>query len=109
MGSMRGLTGTTVSKLVAAGLALLVAAVALTGISCLSVTQARCSLSGFLHGRPALDVPYAGTRPAVVDRMLEVTESTRTRIFGAPAVCDGESQVRVYEVRDGALESMGMV
>ena len=41
--------------------------------------------------------------------MLEVTESTRTRIFGAPAVCDGESQVRVYEVRDGALESMGMV
>lgn len=61
-----------------------------------------------LKRHPRLQVLH-GHLHRVVDRMLEVTESTRTRIFGAPAVCDGESQVRVYEVRDGALESMGMV
>jgi 3',5'-cyclic-AMP phosphodiesterase len=68
-----------------------------------------------LKKHPRLQVLH-GHLHRVVDRMLEVRESTRTRIFGAPAVCDaadeggaGESHVRVYEVREGVLESMGML
>jgi 3',5'-cyclic-AMP phosphodiesterase len=65
-----------------------------------------------LRKHPRLQVLH-GHLHRVVDRMLEVRESTRTRIFGAPAVCDaresGEGHVRVYDVRDGALESLGMV
>jgi 3',5'-cyclic AMP phosphodiesterase CpdA len=45
----------------------------------------------------------------VVDRVLGAAE---TRIFGAPAVCDrtdAGSCVRLYDVRDGALQSAGIV
>jgi 3',5'-cyclic AMP phosphodiesterase CpdA len=65
-----------------------------------------------LRNHPRVQVLH-GHLHRVVDRMLEVRESTRTRIFGAPAVCDasdaGEGHVRVYDVRNGALESLGMV
>lgn len=71
-----------------------------------------------LRRHPRLQVLH-GHLHRVVDRMLEVKDGTRTRIFGAPAVCEapdtgdsGEAHarmVRVYEVREGALESMGMV
>jgi hypothetical protein len=72
-------------------------------------------LIDMLAKHPRLQVLH-GHLHRVVDRMLEVRDTTRTRIFGAPAVCDapesgdsGEARVRVYDVRDGALESMGMV
>lgn len=69
-----------------------------------------------LRRHPRLQVLH-GHLHRVVDRMLEVKGSTRTRIFGAPAVCDanepgreaGGEHVRMYDVRDGALESLGMV
>lgn len=68
-----------------------------------------------MRTHPRLQVLH-GHLHRVVDRMLEVRDTTRTRIFGAPAVCDApepgssrEARVRVYEVRDGALESMGIV
>jgi 3',5'-cyclic AMP phosphodiesterase CpdA len=45
----------------------------------------------------------------VIDRLLGGLG--RSRIFGAPAIVedDGVSRVRLYEVRDGALESAGLV
>lgn len=68
-----------------------------------------------LRRHPRLQVLH-GHLHRVVDRMLEVKDTTRTRIFGAPAVCEaaesgdsGVARVRIYEVREGALESMGMV
>ena len=45
----------------------------------------------------------------VVDRVVEFG---KVRIFGAPAIVDdleGEARVRLYELRDGVLESAGMV
>lgn len=68
-----------------------------------------------LRRHPRLQVLH-GHLHYVVDRMLEVSESTQTRIFGAPAVCDAQAHtgsgtvhVRLYDVRDGALESLGMI
>ena len=59
-------------RLAAAGLTLLIGAATVTGLSCLSLTQTQCTISSLVHGRQELDVPYAGTRPAVVERMLEM-------------------------------------
>ncbi|WP_114954949.1 SAM-dependent methyltransferase [Sphingosinicella terrae] len=64
--------GPWVPRLAAAGLTLLIGLSLLTGISCLSLNQTQCSISSLLNGREDLDVPYAGTRPAVVSRMLEM-------------------------------------
>jgi 3',5'-cyclic AMP phosphodiesterase CpdA len=46
----------------------------------------------------------------VIDRILGAVGS-KSRIFGAPAIVedDGSSRVRLYEVRDGFLESAGLV
>ena len=41
----------------------------------------------------------------------QVVHFGRDRIFGAPAVVDDEcaARVRMYEVRDGALASLGLI
>ena len=56
--------------------ALALAALAVGGLGlgarCLSPTQARCSISSLLGNAPRLDVPYAVTRPELVERMLDL-------------------------------------
>lgn len=49
-----------------------VVAVMLFGARCLSLTDARCSLAGLFGDAPALDVPYATTRPEAVAAMLDL-------------------------------------
>lgn len=44
------------------------------GGRCMSPTMVSCSARTLLGGGPKLDVPYKGTRPAVVARMLEMAE-----------------------------------
>ena len=52
----------------------------------------------------------------MVDRIVDVGKgvagvATRARIFGAPAVVDDAEdapRVRLYDLRDGALESAGL-
>ena len=68
-----------------------------------------------LMNHPRLQVLH-GHLHRVVDRMLAVRDVTRARIFGAPAVCDDRDEgclatprVRLYDVRDGGLESLGLV
>jgi 3',5'-cyclic AMP phosphodiesterase CpdA len=53
-----------------------------------------CAMHGHLH--------------FVVDKVVELG---RSRIFGAPAVVDdkGSARVRMYELRDGMIESLGLV
>jgi len=42
------------------------------GARCLSPAVARCSWAALTGNGPALDVPYLGTRPAVIARMLDM-------------------------------------
>lgn len=44
------------------------------GGRCMSPTMASCSAATLLSGGSKLDVPYLGTRPAVVAQMLEMAE-----------------------------------
>jgi SAM-dependent methyltransferase len=44
------------------------------GGRCASPTMVSCSIDTLFSGGPKLDVPYKGTRPAVIARMLEMGE-----------------------------------
>lgn len=44
------------------------------GGRCMSPTMVSCSVDTLFNGGPPLDVPYKGTRPNVVARMLEMAE-----------------------------------
>jgi 3',5'-cyclic-AMP phosphodiesterase len=60
-----------------------------------------------LARHPRLQILH-GHLHRVVDRIVE---GTRARIFGAPAICDDlddAPRVRLYDVRDGLLESAGL-
>ncbi|WP_343521320.1 class I SAM-dependent methyltransferase [Sphingomonas sp.] len=59
-----------------AGALAAVAALGLIGLGgrCMSPTMASCSAATLFTGGPKLDVPYLGTRPAVVAQMLEVAQ-----------------------------------
>jgi hypothetical protein len=59
-------------SLVAAGLTLLVLGALAFGARCMSVTQVSCSIGSLWSEQARLDVPYAGTRPEVVAKMLEL-------------------------------------
>lgn len=60
---------------IAGGLAAIVVIglIALGG-RCASPTMVSCSVDTLFSGGPRLDVPYKGTRPAVIARMLEMAE-----------------------------------
>jgi hypothetical protein len=93
-------------RLAAAGLTLLVAVLVITGIGCLSVTRTQCSVASLLHGRRDLDVPYAGTRPAVVDRMLEAA-----RVGASDHVIDlgtGDGRILIAAARDRGARGLGV-
>jgi SAM-dependent methyltransferase len=59
-------------SLVAAGLTLLVLGALAFGARCMSLTQVSCSIGALWSEQAQLDVPYAGTRPEVVAKMLEL-------------------------------------
>ena len=59
-------------NLAALALTLLAAGSVALGARCLSATQARCSVSILFGTAPRLDVPYAATRPELVERMLDM-------------------------------------
>jgi SAM-dependent methyltransferase len=59
-------------NLAALALTLLAAGSVALGARCLSATQARCSVSTLFGEAPRLDVPYAATRPELVERMLDM-------------------------------------
>ncbi|WP_375402778.1 SAM-dependent methyltransferase [uncultured Sphingomonas sp.] len=59
-------------NLAAAALTLGAASGVALGARCLSATQARCSVSTLFGSAPRLDVPYAATRPELVERMLDM-------------------------------------
>ncbi len=85
---------------------MLVGLLVVTGLGCLSVTQSRCSLSSLVHGRLDLDVPYAGTRPAVVDRMLEAA-----RVGPSDHVIDlgtGDGRILIAAARDRGARGLGV-
>lgn len=65
------------AKLVAAALALLVVAAMALGARCTSVRLARCSVASLSGHAPTLDVPYAVTRPELIDRMLDMAHVAR--------------------------------
>ena len=60
------------ARIAALALAVLVVAALALGARCTSATQARCSVSTLFGDAPRLDVPYAATRPELVERMLDM-------------------------------------
>ena len=93
-------------RAVAAGLTLFMVAIVVTGVSCLSVTQTQCSLSSLIEGRRDLDVPYIGTRPAVVARMLEAA-----RVGPRDFVVDlgtGDGRILVTAARERGARGLGV-
>lgn len=68
-------------------------------------------LVDMLMGHPRAQLLH-GHLHQVVDRIVGLgkTAAARARIFGAPAICDDtdKARVRIYDVRDGLLESAGL-
>jgi SAM-dependent methyltransferase len=60
------------STVAALALTLLASGSVALGARCLSPDVPRCSWAALTGNAPALDVPYLGTRPAVIDRMLDI-------------------------------------
>lgn len=64
----------TAVRVVAGLAAILVLGLVALGGRCASPTMVSCSIDTLFSGGPKLDVPYKGTRPAVIARMLEMGE-----------------------------------
>lgn len=62
------------AQIAALALALLAVGGLALGARCASATLARCSVRSLLGDAPALDVPYAVTRPELIERMLDLGE-----------------------------------
>lgn len=63
-----------------------------------------------LARHPRLQILH-GHMHRVVDRIVGRAHGEKARILGAPAICDdvdGRPRVRIYDVRDGVLESAGL-
>lgn len=93
-------------RVFAALLALLVLAALGLGARCMSVTEARCSFATLFGGAPRLDVPYAETRAAVVDRMLEISE-----VGPGDYVIDlgtGDGRILIAAARDRGARGLGV-
>lgn len=97
---------TAAARLAAALLALLVLAALGLGARCASLTSVSCSFSSLWGEQPALDVPYAGTRPEVIATMLELAE-----VGPADHVIDlgtGDGRILIAAARDRGARGEGV-
>jgi SAM-dependent methyltransferase len=98
--------GSWQAKAIGLGLAALITAAALLGMRCLSVTSARCSLDTLFGPAPALDVPYAETRPEMVAamlRMAQVRPGERVIDLGT-----GDGRILIAAARDFGAAGLGV-
>ena len=94
------------TKLVAALLALLMLGALALGARCMSLTAVSCSPATLFGDAPELDVPYAGTRPEVVARMLEMAKvgpSDRLVDLGT-----GDGRILIAAARDRGASGLGV-
>ena len=94
------------TKLVAALLALLVFGALALGARCMSLTAVSCSPATLFGDAPELDVPYAGTRPEVVARMLEMA-----RVGPQDRLVDlgtGDGRILIAAARDRGATGLGV-
>ncbi|WP_442623342.1 SAM-dependent methyltransferase [Parasphingopyxis sp.] len=102
----RGGIGSWQAKAIGLGLAALLTAAALLGMRCLSVTSARCSFDTLFGSAPALDVPYAETRPELIAamlRMAQVTPADRVIDLGT-----GDGRILIAAARDFGASGLGV-
>lgn len=93
-------------SLVAAGLTLLVLGALAFGARCMSLTQVSCSINSLWSEQAQLDVPYAGTRPEVVARMLELAN-----VGPGDHVVDlgtGDGRILIAAARDRGARGLGV-
>lgn len=94
------------TKLLAAALALLTLGALALGARCMSLTAVSCSPASLFGNAPELDVPYAGTRPEVVARMLEMA-----RVGPSDRVVDlgtGDGRILIAAARDRGASGLGV-
>lgn len=93
-------------KLVAAALAILVLGALALGARCMSLTSVSCSPSTLFGDAPELDVPYAGTRPEVVARMLQMASfGPRDRVIDLGT---GDGRILIAAARDFGASGLGV-
>jgi SAM-dependent methyltransferase len=92
---------------VGAGLAaILVLGLIALGGRCASPTMVSCSVDTLFTGGPKLDVPYKGTRPAVIARMLEMGE-----VAAGDHVIDlgtGDGRILIAAARERGASGLGI-
>lgn len=92
---------------IAAALATVVAVTALAlGARCMSLTLPRCSPGTLWGGGPALDVPYAQTRPEVIAKMLAIAG-----VGPGDYVLDlgtGDGRILIAAARDRGARGLGI-
>lgn len=94
------------TKLLALVLALLVLGALALGARCMSLTSVSCSPATLFGSAPELDVPYAGTRPEVVARMLDMA-----RVGPSDRVVDlgtGDGRILIAAARDRGASGLGV-
>ncbi|RHW19170.1 class I SAM-dependent methyltransferase [Sphingomonas gilva] len=84
---------------------LAVAALAL-GARCMSLTLPRCSVDTLWNGGPALDVPYAQTRPEVIAKMLAMAGVGRDDYVLDLGTGDG--RILIAAARDRGARGLGV-
>lgn len=76
------------------------------GGRCASPTMVSCSAETLFNGGPRLDVPYKGTRPAVIARMLEMAE-----VKAGDHVIDlgtGDGRILIAAARERGARGLGI-
>jgi len=97
---------TRATKLLAAILALLVLGGLALGARCMSLMAVSCSPATLFGDSPELDVPYAGTRPEVVARMLEMASvGPRDRVVDLGT---GDGRILIAAARDRGASGLGV-
>lgn len=93
-------------RLIAAALSLLVLAGLALGARCMSLTSVTCSPATLFGNAPELDVPYAGTRPEVVARMLTMAAVNRDDYVIDLGTGDG--RILIAAARDHGARGLGV-
>lgn len=89
-----------VPKLAAAALALLTIGGLGLAARCTSASMARCSIASLTGNAPHLDIPYAVTRPELIERMLDMGEvGPETRLLDLGT---GDGRIARAAARRGA-------